>query len=109
MIVELSAHDFTRLTAGDDVLVGGVTVRLSMSLMGSAANGVESLPPAPERAPESTIFRMVARHNGRCHRCAGFIHRGGQIVRDAKLKHNLCSECGESVLATAQVRSSTAT
>jgi hypothetical protein len=107
VIVELSAHDVTRLTSGDDVLVGGVTVRLSMSLMGSAANGVESLPPAPPRAPD-TIFRMIARHNGRCHECDGFIRAGGPIVRDSKLKRTLCMGCGEPALMAPHGQSATA-
>lgn len=110
MIVELSAQDVTRLTLGDDVNVGGVTVRLSMSLTESVANGAASLPPSAtsntdEREP---VFRMHARFNGRCSECKGYLKMGGPIVRDAVQKRTLCMRCGEPVLAAAQTKAKTA-
>lgn len=122
MIVELSTQDVTRLSMGDDVQVGGVTLRLSMSLTESVANGAESLPPSEgwrmssSLPPSDTsnaksgdlIFRMFARFNGRCAECKGFVKKGGPIVRDTVHGRNLCMTCGEPVLAAYRAQSATA-
>lgn len=110
MIVELSTRDVTRLSMGDDVEVGGVTVRLSMSLTESVANGAESLPPSGTSNAKSgdLIFQMFARFNGRCAECKGFVKKGGPIVRDTVQNRNLCMTCGEPVLAAYRAQSATA-
>lgn len=101
MIVELSARDVTRISMGEDVEIGGVTLRLSMSLIESIANGVESLPPANPPAKGAKVFSMHARFNGKCGGCNGFVKAGGPIIRDVRDsndKRNLCMACGEPVL-----------
>lgn len=101
MIVELTPSDITRLSLGDDVQVGGVTVRMGASLVESIANGVESLPKAAPKK-NAVVFAMHAKYPGRCGKCARFLKAGGPIirdVRDAENKLTLCMACGEPVLA----------
>lgn len=108
MIVELTPNDITRLSLGEDVEVGGVIVRMGATLIESIANGVESLPPAkPSRA---CVFTMMAKFNGRCYACKGFVRAGGPVIRDvqdASNKRTLCMTCGEPVLADYERKSQT--
>jgi hypothetical protein len=99
MIVEISARDHMRLSLGDDVEVGGVTLRLSLTLTESTANGAESLTDTRKRTAKRKVFAMHTKFNGRCRECRTALSKGDSVVLDTSAKGALCMKCGTPVLA----------